>query len=68
MHIVFNASMNPVEISKYNRENIFIYLDTYDPNLKKHVPQLANMTWEAIEFEDFMLTLQMNFSNALNVS
>jgi hypothetical protein len=57
MQIVFNSSMSPVEISNYNRENIFISLDKYDPILRKHVPQLINMTWEAIEFKDYMLTI-----------
>lgn len=30
IEVVFNASMNPVEISNYNSENIFIYFDKYD--------------------------------------
>ena len=37
--------MNPIDLSNYNRTNMFIYLDKYDQNLKKYVPTLLEMTW-----------------------
>ena len=36
--ITFNASMNPVDISKYNKENMLIYVERYDPDSEEHSP------------------------------
>ena len=36
--ITFNASMNPVDISKYNEENMLIYIERYNPELEEHSP------------------------------
>lgn len=68
VQIVFNASMNPANISNYNSDNILIYLDKYNPKSRKYDTILLNMNWEAIEFKNYELSLQINFSSALNVS
>jgi hypothetical protein len=49
--------MNPADITMYNSSNIFIYIEKYDDDLKKHVGTSLNMTWEAIRFDPFILEI-----------
>ena len=52
----------------YNESNIFIYIEIYDEKTKTYRPRLLNMTWEAIMIDSFTLALQLNITDAKNIS
>jgi hypothetical protein len=49
--------MNPVELTRYNSDNIFIYFEKYEENLEMYIPVIFNMTWKVVEFTEFSMSI-----------